>query len=119
MGKTKRLQATPSIKQASQQIQTKAPHRRKSLFSLISTNDVTEGSLKIWRALPSIIRHDPSLVSFQLEHNRLHGDELDGDDQENVTEMNGECSTARNQPEFIHINVTNEFGIDQNIENIW
>lgn len=39
----------------------------------ISNSDVTEESLQAWLALPSKIRHDPSLASFQLEHERLHG----------------------------------------------
>lgn len=46
--------------------------RRKSLFSLISPSDVTEVSLEVWRHLPSKIRHDPSMVSFQLEDEKLH-----------------------------------------------
>lgn len=39
----------------------------------ITPEDVTEQSLQIWLALPSKIRRDPSLVSFQMEHDRLHG----------------------------------------------
>lgn len=72
MGKTKRLQ-TPSTKQGAQNIQDKSTSRRKSLISLVSPNDVTEASLQVWRLLPSTIRHDPSMVSFQLENERLHG----------------------------------------------
>lgn len=73
MGKTKRLQS-PSTKQAVQtKIQDKPTNRRKSLLSLVSPNDVTEGSLEVWRHLPSTIRHDPSMVSFQQENERLHG----------------------------------------------
>lgn len=40
----------------------------------ITPNDVTEQSLQVWLALPSKIRRDPSLASFQMEHERLHGD---------------------------------------------
>ncbi|XP_059617540.1 P protein-like isoform X2 [Phlebotomus argentipes] len=36
-------------------------------------SDVTEGSLQVWAGLPPKIRQDPSLASFQMEHNRLHG----------------------------------------------
>lgn len=43
----------------------------------ISNSDVTEESLQTWLALPSKIRHDPSLASFQLEHERLHGKKYD------------------------------------------
>lgn len=46
--------------------------RRKSLFTLISPSDVTEVSLEVWRHLPSKIRHDPSMVSFQLQEEKLH-----------------------------------------------
>lgn len=73
MGKTKRLQS-PSAKQAGQtQIQNKSTGRRKSLLSLVSPAEVTEASLEVWRHLPSTIRHDPSMVSFQQENERLHG----------------------------------------------
>lgn len=40
----------------------------------ITPDDVTEQSLQVWLALPTNIRRDPSLVSFQMEHERLHGD---------------------------------------------
>lgn len=40
----------------------------------ITPDDVTEQSLQVWLGLPSKIRRDPSLVSFQMEHERLHGD---------------------------------------------
>lgn len=39
----------------------------------ITPNEVTELSLQVWLNLPSKIRRDPSLVSFQMEHERLHG----------------------------------------------
>lgn len=39
----------------------------------ITPDDVTEQSLQVWLALPTKIRRDPSLVSFQMEHERLHG----------------------------------------------
>lgn len=73
MGKTKRLQSPFSKKSVAKTIQAKPVGRRKSLFSLVSPNDVTEESIQIWRKLPSTIRHDPSLASFRLEHHRLHG----------------------------------------------
>ncbi|XP_017154614.1 P protein [Drosophila miranda] len=34
---------------------------------------VTEQSLQVWRALPAEIRHDPSMASFQMENERIHG----------------------------------------------
>lgn len=52
---------------------TRENHRRKSLFNLVAPNQVTEQSLQVWRALPAQIRQDPSLASFQIENERLHG----------------------------------------------
>lgn len=46
----------------------------KSVYSLVSLSEVTEGALEVWRGLPEIIRHDPSLASFRQEHERLHGE---------------------------------------------
>lgn len=43
----------------------------------ITPEDVTQESLQIWLGLPSKIRRDPSLVSFQMEHERLHGNVVD------------------------------------------
>ncbi|EDW04222.1 GH10103 [Drosophila grimshawi] len=34
---------------------------------------VTEQSLQVWRTLPAEIRHDPSMASFQMENERIHG----------------------------------------------
>lgn len=47
--------------------------RRESKSSIVATADVTQQSLQIWLNLPTAIRHDPSLASFQMEHDRLHG----------------------------------------------
>lgn len=47
--------------------------RRKSFFQFISPSDVTTESLQVWAGLPQKIRQDPSMVSFQMEHDRLHG----------------------------------------------
>ncbi|XP_055837395.1 P protein [Episyrphus balteatus] len=49
------------------------PQRRRSLFNLVAPNQITEESLQVWRELPEQIRQDPSLVSFQVENDRLHG----------------------------------------------
>lgn len=45
----------------------------KSVYSLVSLSEVTEGALEVWRGLPEVIRHDPSLASFRQEHERLRG----------------------------------------------
>jgi hypothetical protein len=48
-------------------------HRKPSQISLVTPSEVTEASLKVWKQLPSSIRHDPSMVSFQQEHERWKG----------------------------------------------
>ncbi|XP_068141604.1 P protein [Drosophila tropicalis] len=57
----------------------------------VSPDQVTEQSLQVWRALPAEIRHDPSMASFQMENERIHGstggisqdnDEEDDDDDD-------------------------------------
>lgn len=65
MGLLKNSKSTPKKNNAKKS-------RRKSLFTLITPSDVTEVSLDVWRHLPSKIRHDPSMVSFQLEEKKLH-----------------------------------------------
>lgn len=47
--------------------------RKKSSFVVPSSEPVTEASLKVFRALPQTIRHDPSMISFQQEHERCKG----------------------------------------------
>lgn len=36
---------------------------------------LTEQTLQVWRALPAEIRHDPSMASFQMENERIHGEQ--------------------------------------------
>jgi len=47
---------------------------KKSVISLVPLSEVTEESLKVWRQLPGSIRHDPSMISFQQEHDRWKGE---------------------------------------------
>lgn len=49
------------------------PQRKKSSISLVPLSEVTEASLKVFRQLPGTIRHDPSMISFQQEHERWKG----------------------------------------------
>lgn len=49
------------------------PQRKKSEIPLVPLSEVTEASLKVFRQLPGTIRHDPSMVSFQQEHERWKG----------------------------------------------
>ncbi|KAL7741500.1 hypothetical protein ACLKA6_000817 [Drosophila palustris] len=44
-------------------------------------SEVTEQTLQVWRALPAEIRHDPSMASFQMENERIHGSTA-GDSEE-------------------------------------
>lgn len=50
------------------------PPRNKSVISLVPLSEVTEASLAVWRQLPGTIRHDPSMISFQQEHDRWKGE---------------------------------------------
>ncbi|XP_067624345.1 P protein-like isoform X2 [Eurosta solidaginis] len=54
------------------------PHSSRSLMT---PGQVTEQTLQVWRALPPQIRHDPSMVSFQMENERLHGSTVVTDDE--------------------------------------
>lgn len=76
MGLFKRLGFTgrPSTSQSeTAQVEAATP-RKKSIISLVPLSEVTEASLKVWRQLPGSIRHDPSMISFQQEHDRWRGD---------------------------------------------
>ena len=50
-----------------------AKRRRSSQNLAVKPDQVNEQSLQVWRALPAEIRHDPSMASFQMENERLHG----------------------------------------------
>lgn len=73
MGRSKRLQSPQRKNSAHKIYHTKSIPRRRSLLTLISPDDITEGTLQVWRTLPSKIRQDPSLAPFQVEHERVHG----------------------------------------------
>ncbi|XP_037960681.1 P protein [Teleopsis dalmanni] len=55
--------------------------KRHSSQNLVTPGQVTEQSLQVWRALPAQIRHDPSMASFQMENERLHGSSVPTDDE--------------------------------------
>lgn len=61
-----------SVKETSDK-KKKLKTRRKSFFQFISPSDVTTESLQVWAGLPQNIRQDPSMASFQMELDRLHG----------------------------------------------
>lgn len=76
MGLFKRLGVgggTRSAAEVQVEPENENPTRNKSVISLVPLNEVTEASLKVFRQLPGKIRHDPSMVSFQQEHERWKG----------------------------------------------
>lgn len=74
MGLMKKLQfGSTTPQQSPGTTNPKKKNRRKSFFFFVSPSDVTEESLEVWRHLPSKIRQDPSMVSFQLQQEKLHG----------------------------------------------
>ncbi|XP_020806015.1 P protein [Drosophila serrata] len=52
----------------------------------VAAVQVTEQSLQVWRALPAEIRHDPSMASFQMENERIHGSSAGGSDDDDEEE---------------------------------
>ncbi|KAJ6646536.1 P protein [Pseudolycoriella hygida] len=73
----------------------------------ITPNEVTEQSLQVWLGLPSKIRRDPSLASFQMEHERLHGHD-DEPAEENPDEIEN-CDKDEDQSEFICMDIPQNF----------
>lgn len=63
----------PTAEDQEAEKKNKVKSRRKSFFQFISPSDVTTESLQVWAGLPQKIRQDPSMASFQLECDRLHG----------------------------------------------
>lgn len=70
MGLLKRLRISGRPSSSSQPRSTQEDYRMKDL---VPSSEVTEESLKVWRQLPGSIRHDPSMISFQQEHDRWKG----------------------------------------------
>ncbi|XP_063698960.1 P protein-like isoform X2 [Culicoides brevitarsis] len=90
--------------------------QKKVQHTFPAPNEVTEESLKVWRNLPAKIRQDPSMVSFRVENERLHGEIFDDDQDGNFGDQDDESS--QDNSEFITINVTNETGESQEIDHI-
>lgn len=70
------IQGPPTAEDQEAEKKNKVKSRRKSFFQFISPSDVTTESLQVWAGLPQKIRLDPSMASFQLECDRLHGKRL-------------------------------------------
>ncbi|XP_030383085.1 P protein [Scaptodrosophila lebanonensis] len=66
--------------------------RRSASETLVTPAQVTEQSLQVWRQLPAEIRHDPSMASFQMENERIHGSSAasDDDDESRAQELEDE-----------------------------
>jgi Na+/H+ antiporter NhaD/arsenite permease-like protein len=90
--------------------------KRKNSEVYVPPNEVTEGSLQIWRTLPEKIRQDPSLASFRQEHERIHGtpeiqitnpdeDPLPNEDN-SVSEK--ESNDGQSHNDLVTINVNND-----------
>lgn len=74
MGLLKRLGFTGRATTSRSETSHHEAPRKKSIISLVPLSEVTEASLKVWRQLPGSIRHDPSMISFQQEHDRWRGE---------------------------------------------
>lgn len=44
-----------------------------SVYSVVSSSDVTPGSLEVWVDLPDTIKYDPSLAPFKHLYEQHHG----------------------------------------------
>lgn len=76
MGKSKRVQSPSRKNSGTKSYQNKSIQSRRSLLTLVSPDDINEGTLQIWRSLPPKIRQDPSLEPFRLENERVFGENL-------------------------------------------
>uniref|UniRef100_A0A1I8P8M4 Citrate transporter-like domain-containing protein n=1 Tax=Stomoxys calcitrans TaxID=35570 RepID=A0A1I8P8M4_STOCA len=77
--------------------------RRSSQNIVVPPGQVNEQSLQVWRALPPQIRHDPSMVSFQMENERLRGTSLPTEDGSNGKESSPEDERSFSGSDFLHI----------------
>lgn len=75
MGLFKRLGFTGRASTSNSEAGNPEAPRKRSIISLVPLSEVTEASLKVWRQLPGSIRHDPSMISFQQEHERWKGEQ--------------------------------------------
>lgn len=91
--------------------------RKSSLFGL-SPSDVTEENLEVWRHLPSKIRHDPSMASFQAQQEKLHGNEEfefdDKHEEDSRSENSDDDDSLDDQSEFITIKIPDQNNLTAN-----
>ena len=78
MGLFKRLGFTGRASTSQSEAENTEAPSNKTVISLVPLSEVTEASLKVWRQLPGSIRHDPSMISFQQEHDRWRGNKIYG-----------------------------------------
>lgn len=98
MGLFKRLAGRPSTSAEAEEPPIEMP-RKKSSFVVPSSEPVTEASLKVFRGLPVAIRHDPSMVSFQQEHERWKGKRKFN--LVSVSRRHRRCFSQHPKPDFI------------------
>lgn len=48
--------------------------RTRSIVESVPLSEISEASLRVFRQLPTTIRHDPSMISFQQEHEKWKGE---------------------------------------------
>ncbi|XP_017043964.1 P protein [Drosophila ficusphila] len=72
---------SPGREKCSIELQHRSP-RGGCHNNQVGAVQVTEQSLQVWRALPAEIRHDPSMASFQMENDRIHGSSAGASDEE-------------------------------------
>ncbi|XP_073825258.1 hoepel2 [Musca autumnalis] len=77
--------------------------RRSSQNLVVPPAQVTEQSLQVWRALPPQIRHDPSMVSFQMENERLRGSSVPTDEGSNDVESSADDDRSFACSDYIHM----------------
>ncbi|SPP79153.1 P protein [Drosophila guanche] len=100
------------------ELQNRADRARSSCHqNQVGAVQVTEQSLQVWRALPAEIRHDPSMASFQMENERVHGssagasddyddeddDGYDVDEANNVGRLQDEPGSSFAGSDFLEI----------------
>lgn len=49
---------------------------RNSVYSMVSSSDLTPGSLEVWIDLPDEIKFDPALAPFKHLYEQHHGKTL-------------------------------------------
>ncbi|KAJ6633287.1 P protein, partial [Pseudolycoriella hygida] len=65
-------------------------------------SEVTEGALKVWRSLPNTIRLDPSLAIIRHEHEKLHGQIVE-EDEDPLPYENEDHHQDKNELKYVSV----------------